>query len=65
MILMEQLLHFLRPLVAFFNLPPDNATGNQNSSTFTGKISIDANNDIEKIKLLRPGMNVDVDVHIK
>jgi hypothetical protein len=24
-----------------------------------------SNNDVEKIKLLRPGMNVDVDVHIK
>jgi membrane fusion protein (multidrug efflux system) len=29
--------------------PPDNATGNfVNSSTFTRKITIDANNDIEK-----------------
>jgi hypothetical protein len=27
-ILMEQLLHFLRPLAAFSILPPDNATGN-------------------------------------
>jgi membrane fusion protein (multidrug efflux system) len=29
------------------------------------KENIDADNDAEKIKLLRPGMNVDVDVHIK
>jgi hypothetical protein len=40
MILMEQLLHFLRQLGAFFYLPPDNATGNQNDSTFTGKIAL-------------------------
>jgi hypothetical protein len=46
-ILMEQL-HF-SPATLFSILPPDNATGNfKNSSTFTRKITIDANNDIEK-----------------
>jgi membrane fusion protein (multidrug efflux system) len=51
----------------FSILPPDNATGNfvKTIQRLPVKISIDANNDIEKIKLLRPGMNVDVDVHIK
>jgi membrane fusion protein (multidrug efflux system) len=28
------------------------------------KISLNTSNDAEKIKLLRPGMNVDVDVHL-
>lgn len=51
----------------FSILPPDNATGNfvKTIQRLPVKISIDANNDVEKIKLLRPGMNVDVDVHIK
>jgi membrane fusion protein (multidrug efflux system) len=45
---------------------PDNATGNfVKQFNVYRKITIDANNDIEKIKLLRPGMNVDIDVHIK
>lgn len=51
----------------FSILPPDNATGNfvKTIQRLPVKISIDANNDAEKVKLLRPGMNVDVDVHIK
>ena len=51
----------------FSILPPDNATGNfvKTIQRLPVKISIDASNDIEKVKLLRPGMNVDVDVHIK
>lgn len=51
----------------FSILPPDNATGNfvKTIQRLPVKISIDPGNDIEKVKLLRPGMNVDVDVHIK
>ncbi|WPR71005.1 HlyD family secretion protein [Flavobacterium sp. NG2] len=51
----------------FSILPPDNATGNfvKTIQRLPVKINIDATNDIEKVKLLRPGMNVDVDVHIK
>jgi membrane fusion protein (multidrug efflux system) len=51
----------------FSLLPPDNATGNfvKTIQRLPVKISLDSTNDIEKIKLLRPGMNVDVDVHIK
>lgn len=51
----------------FSILPPDNATGNfvKTIQRLPVKISLDATNDAEKIKLLRPGMNVDVDVHIK
>jgi membrane fusion protein (multidrug efflux system) len=51
----------------FSILPPDNATGNfvKTIQRLPVKISIDSDNDLEKIKLLRPGMNVDVDVHIK
>ena len=51
----------------FSILPPDNATGNfvKTIQRLPVKISINASNDIEKVKLLRPGMNVDVDVHIK
>jgi membrane fusion protein (multidrug efflux system) len=51
----------------FSILPPDNATGNfvKTIQRLPVKISIDANNDVEKLKLLRPGMNVDVDVHLK
>ena len=51
----------------FSILPPDNATGNfvKTIQRLPVKISIDTDNDVEKLKLLRPGMNVDVDVHIK
>lgn len=51
----------------FSLLPPDNATGNfvKTIQRLPVKINLDASNDIEKIKLLRPGMNVDVDVHLK
>ena len=51
----------------FSILPPDNATGNfvKTIQRLPVKISIDSSNDIEKVKLLRPGMNVDVDVHLK
>lgn len=51
----------------FSLLPPDNATGNfvKTIQRLPVKISLNSTNDIEKIKLLRPGMNVDVDVHIK
>ncbi len=50
----------------FSILPPDNATGNfvKTIQRLPVKISIDPSNDIEKVKLLRPGMNVDVDVHL-
>lgn len=50
----------------FSLLPPDNATGNfvKTIQRLPVKISLNAANDLEKIKLLRPGMNVDVDVHI-
>lgn len=51
----------------FSILPPDNATGNfvKTIQRLPVKITIDKNNDAEKVKNLRPGMNVDVDVHIK
>jgi membrane fusion protein (multidrug efflux system) len=51
----------------FSILPPDNATGNfvKTIQRLPVKITIDNNNDANKLKLLRPGMNVDVDVHIK
>lgn len=51
----------------FSLLPPDNATGNfvKTIQRLPVKISLTANNDKEKIKLLRPGMNVEVDVHLK
>lgn len=51
----------------FSLLPPDNATGNfvKTIQRLPVKISLGANNDAEKLKLLRPGMNVDVDVHLK
>ena len=51
----------------FSILPPDNATGNfvKTIQRLPVKISLNKSNDIEKIKLLRPGMNVDVDVHLK
>lgn len=51
----------------FSILPPDNATGNfvKTIQRLPVKITIDKNNDPEKVKNLRAGMNVDVDVHIK
>ncbi|MDV6168715.1 HlyD family secretion protein [Flavobacterium sp. DG1-102-2] len=51
----------------FSLLPPDNATGNfvKTVQRLPVKISLTKNNDKEKVKLLRPGMNVDVDVHLK
>lgn len=51
----------------FSLLPPDNATGNfvKTIQRLPVKISLNADNDPEKIKFLRAGMNVDVDVHLK
>ncbi|WP_298150416.1 HlyD family secretion protein [Flavobacterium sp.] len=51
----------------FSVLPPDNATGNfvKTIQRLPVKITIDADNDPEKLKVLRPGMNVDVDVHLQ
>ena len=51
----------------FSLLPPDNATGNfvKTIQRLPVKISLNANNDAEKVKLLRPGMNADVDVHLQ
>lgn len=51
----------------FSLLPPDNATGNfvKTIQRLPVKISLDPNNDAKKVSLLRPGMNVDVDVHLK
>lgn len=51
----------------FSLLPPDNATGNfvKTIQRLPVKITIDPSNDAEKVKKLRPGMNVDVDVHVK
>jgi membrane fusion protein (multidrug efflux system) len=50
----------------FSLLPPDNATGNfvKTIQRLPVKISLNTTNDGEKIKLLRPGMNVNVDVHL-
>lgn len=50
----------------FSLLPTDNATGNfvKTIQRLPVKISLNTSNDPEKIKLLRPGMNVDVDVHL-
>lgn len=50
----------------FSLLPPDNATGNfvKTVQRLPVKISLTQNNDKEKVKLLRPGMNVEVDVHL-
>lgn len=50
----------------FSLLPPDNATGNfvKTIQRLPVKISLNTSNDTEKIKLLRPGMNVSVDVHL-
>ncbi len=51
----------------FSLLPPDNATGNfvKTIQRLPVKISLSEKNDKEKVKLLRPGMNVEVDVHVK
>jgi len=51
----------------FSLLPPDNATGNfvKTIQRLPVKISLDKSNDPKKVALLRPGMNVDVDVHLK
>lgn len=51
----------------FSILPPDNATGNfvKTIQRLPVKIKLSGNNDKEKVKLLRPGMNVFVDVHVK
>ncbi len=51
----------------FSLLPPDNATGNfvKTIQRLPVKISLNASNDAKKIELLRPGMNVNVDVHLK
>lgn len=51
----------------FSLLPPDNATGNfvKTIQRLPVKISLTKNNDKEKVQLLRPGMNVEVDVHVK
>ena len=51
----------------FSLLPPDNATGNfvKTVQRLPVKIILSATNDQEKMKLLRAGMNADVDVHLK
>jgi membrane fusion protein, multidrug efflux system len=51
----------------FSILPPDNATGNfvKTVQRVPVKIAFSKTNDAEKIKLLRSGMNVEVDVHVK
>lgn len=51
----------------FSLLPPDNATGNfvKTVQRLPVKISLTSNNIKEKIKSLRSGMNVEVDVHLK
>lgn len=51
----------------FSILPPDNATGNfvKTIQRLPVKIKLTAKNDTEKVKLLRPGMNVEVDVQVK
>ncbi len=50
----------------FSLLPPDNATGNfvKTVQRLPVKITLSSNNAKEKIKLLRSGMNVEVDVHL-
>lgn len=50
----------------FSLLPPDNATGNfvKTVQRLPVKIALSKNNIDEKIKLLRSGMNVEVDVHL-
>jgi len=51
----------------FSLLPPDNATGNfvKTVQRLPVKINLTENNEKEKVDLLRPGMNVEVDVHLK
>ncbi len=51
----------------FSLLPPDNATGNfvKTVQRLPVKITFTANNKPEIIAMLRPGMNADVDVHLK
>ncbi len=51
----------------FSLLPPDNATGNfvKTVQRLPVRINLTKNNDQEKLKMLRPGMNVEVDVHLK
>ena len=51
----------------FSLLPPDNATGNfvKTVQRLPVKIEFSDNNDKEKLELLRSGMNVLVDVHLK
>lgn len=51
----------------FSLLPPDNATGNfvKTIQRLPVKIEFTKNNDTEKLALLRSGMNVNVDVHLK
>ncbi len=51
----------------FSLLPPDNATGNfvKTIQRLPVKIEFTKNNVPEKLDLLRSGMNVDVDVHLK
>ena len=51
----------------FSLLPPDNATGNfvKTIQRLPVKISLNPSNDLGKMKNLRSGMNVDVDVHVK
>ncbi|MBK0369858.1 HlyD family secretion protein [Flavobacterium agrisoli] len=51
----------------FSLLPPDNATGNfvKTIQRLPVRINFDESNDPKKIELLRSGMNVDVDVHLK
>lgn len=51
----------------FSLLPPDNATGNfvKTVQRLPVRINLTKSNDKEKMKLLRPGMNVEVDVHLK
>ncbi len=51
----------------FSILPPDNATGNfvKTVQRVPVKIAFKENNDKEKLKLLRSGMNADVDVNVQ
>lgn len=49
----------------FSILPPDNATGNFVKTIQRLPVKISLNSANEKVKLLRPGMNVEVDVHIQ
>ncbi|RZJ69725.1 HlyD family secretion protein [Flavobacterium sp.] len=51
----------------FSLLPPDNATGNfvKTVQRLPVKIALNNKEQAEKLKSLRPGMNVEVDVHLK